>query len=176
VCCRELKRNFSVFNLKIFSNCARQLTARSVEEFCFFLFFLRHFAAGKRHVLLEAAGVCWSVLRQCDAVCCSVLQCVASETILNANLREATAVFGYCKGQFLCCVIAKDSTTHCNTHGAYCNTRVSFQMQHTATRKGRFPFVCIAVWCSVAEWCRMLQCVAVCCSVLQFAAVCCVAV
>ena len=92
--------------------------------------------------VLQCVAVCCSVL-QCLAVCCSVLQCVA----VCCSVLQCVAV---------CCSMLQCVAVCCSV------------------------LQCVAVCCSVlqcealieiAECCRGLQCVAACCSVLQRVAV-----
>ena len=86
---------------------------------------------------------CCSVL-QCVAVCCSVLQCVAVYSMSHMN-----AVTRY--------------KTSCSFSDVSWVTQFPVQNELLNFRRRL----------SVAECCRVLQCVAVCCSVLQCVAVCC---
>jgi len=125
---------------------------------------------------------------QCVAMCCSVLQCVASADLHYAPL------LGTCAYTFTC--ICNTLQHHCNAFVVHCSGDYlpflstqcfavfcsvlkcvlvccsMFQFVAVVINVTYPPSVRIVLQC-VAVCCSVVQCVAVCCSVLQCVAVCC---
>jgi len=105
----------------------------------------------------QCVAVCCSVL-QCAAVCCSVLQCVCGVFAVCCSVLQCVAVCAAVCCSVLQCVTVCWATCACR---AVPCAYVSISC------------VCCSVLQCVAVCCSVLQCAAVCCSVLQCAALCC---
>jgi len=109
--------------------------------------------------VLQCVAVCCSVL-QCVAGCCSVLQCVA--VCCSALISRAKETLFYV--QMVDYIPLDHSVWRCNDNVLKCVAVCYSALQ------------CVEVCCSVSHYiaacCSRLQCVAVCCSVLQSVVAC----